>query len=182
MDKVSAGFSKIGENPGQAFKDNWKYLGAAAAPIASEMLQPTTKQPEIKGDSDQGQKYVYSPGRVGPTPAPDPYGREQRYFNPVYTPISSDAARALYGYAGGGTVEAMSNANSLGANTGYPMADINKGAYATPWQTPISRSVLSDSADTGVNAMTGEMTNFAEGGVTGSGNIDLHIQIGRAHV
>ena len=82
-----------------------------------------------------------------------------RFANPAdyqYTPRR---------YAGGGPVEMMSNANSVGANTGYPMADINKGAYATPWQTPISRSVLSDSADTGVNAMTGEMTNFASGGI-----------------
>jgi hypothetical protein len=37
-------------------------------------------------------------------------------------------------YAGGGPVEMMSNANAIGANTGYPMADINKGAYATPYQ------------------------------------------------
>ena len=58
----------------------------------------------------------------------------------------------------------MSNANAIGANTGYPMADINKGAYATPYQTPISRNVLSGVSDTGVNPMTGEM-NFADGGV-----------------
>jgi hypothetical protein len=58
----------------------------------------------------------------------------------------------------------MSNANAIGANTGYPMANINKGAYATPYQTPISRNVISDSADTGVNPMTGEM-RFAEGGI-----------------
>jgi hypothetical protein len=46
------------------------------------------------------------------------------------------------------------------------MADINKGEYATPWQTPISRNVIADTSDTGVSPITGEMTNFADGGVT----------------
>jgi hypothetical protein len=76
----------------------------------------------------------------------------------------------------GGPVEQMSNANAIGANTGYPMADINKGAYATPYQTPISRNVIGGVSDTGVNPMTGEMS-FAEGGVTGQGNIDLSIPL-----
>lgn len=72
-------------------------------------------------------------------------------------------------YAGGGPIEAMSNANALGENTGYPMAGINKGAYATPYQTPISRNVITGSSDTGVNPMTGEMTNFAAGGISDLG-------------
>jgi hypothetical protein len=71
-------------------------------------------------------------------------------------------------YAGGGTIEEMSNANAVGANTGYPMADIAPGAYATPYQQPISRNVLSDASDTGVNPMTGEMS-FAFGGLSGVG-------------
>jgi hypothetical protein len=61
----------------------------------------------------------------------------------------------------------MSNANAVGANTGYPMADIRPGAYATPYQQPISRNVLSDASDTGVDPMTGEM-RFAFGGFSGS--------------
>jgi len=67
-------------------------------------------------------------------------------------------------YAGGGPVEAMSNANAIGANTGYPMADINKATYATPYQTPISQNVVQGAADTGVNSMTGEINEFAAGG------------------
>ena len=69
-------------------------------------------------------------------------------------------------YAGGGTIEEMSNANAVGANTGYPMANIAPGAYATPYQQPISRNVISDALDTGVNPMTGEMS-FAGGGLSG---------------
>jgi hypothetical protein len=63
----------------------------------------------------------------------------------------------------------MSNANAIGANTGYPMADIKKGAYATPYQQPISRNVLTDAADAGVNPMTGQMSNFARGGLSDAG-------------
>lgn len=162
MDKVSSGFSKIGEAPGDFFKNNWKYA-AAAAPSVIQAITPTTKQPEIKTDTDPGQRYTYSPGRIKETSEPDPLGREQRYFSPMFTPITSTEAKGIYGYAGGGPVEMMSNENAVGANTGYPMADINKGAYATPYQTPISRNVLAGVSDTGVNPMTGEM-NFADGG------------------
>ena len=161
MDKVSSGFSKIGEAPGDFFKNNWKYA-AAAAPSVIQAITPTTKQPEIKTDTDPGQRYSYSPGRTATTDA-DPYSREQTYFQPKFTPITPTTAKGIYGYAGGGPIEAMSDANAVGANTGYPMADINKGAYATPYQTPISRNVLSGAADTGVNPMTGEMA-FADGG------------------
>jgi len=67
------------------------------------------------------------------------------------------------GYAGGGTVEQMSNQNAVGQNTGYPMADITGHAYATPWQTPVSQNVVQGTADTGVNSMTGQQ--LAEGGM-----------------
>jgi hypothetical protein len=69
-------------------------------------------------------------------------------------------------YAGGGPVEAMSNANAVGANTGYPQADINKATYATPWQTPVSQNVVQGTADAGVNSMTGEQNEFARGGLS----------------
>jgi hypothetical protein len=164
------GFKGLGSEAGRdAFMSNigggkglMKYGMAAAAPVLAAP-QTTTKQPEIKTDTDPGQRYTYSPGRTKETLEPDPLGREQRYFSPTFTPISQPQAKNIYGYAGGGPIEAMSNANAIGANTGYPMADINKGAYATPYQTPISRNVLAGVSDTGVNPMTGEM-NFADGG------------------
>lgn len=94
-------------------------------------------------------------------------------FNPgtyqAYVPQPPTPYRPQYtAYAGGGPVEMMSNANAVGANTGYPMADISKGAYATPYQTPISRNVVSGASDTGVNPMTGEM-QFAGGGIANLG-------------
>lgn len=72
------------------------------------------------------------------------------------------------GYAAGGLpVEEMSNANAVGANTGYPQADISGHAYATPWQTPVSQNVVQGTADTGVNRMSGQM--LATGGLADLG-------------
>jgi len=104
-------------------------------------------------------------------------------FNPdVYEPYVPQPPTPYqprtYNYAGGGPVEMMSNANAIGANTGYPMADINKGAYATPYQTPISRNMLTGTSDTGVNPMTGEM-QFASGGISSLGGYSDYARGGR---
>jgi hypothetical protein len=73
---------------------------------------------------------------------------------------------ALGGYgAAGGPVEAMSNANTLGANTGYPQSAIATRAYATPFQQPIGQNVVSGAQDAGVDPYTGQ-AQFAVGGIT----------------
>lgn len=92
-----------------------------------------------------------------------------KYDPSRYTPTIATPNVYRPAYAGGGPVEAMSNANSIGANTGYPMAAINKGAYATPYQTPISRNVVTGGADTNVDPMTGEM-KLAGGGLSDLGS------------
>lgn len=99
-------------------------------------------------------KFKYDPSRYVPGTVTPPT---------PYKPVYKD-----YRMAGGGVVELMSNENAIGANTGYPMADISKGAYATPYQQPISRNVLTGATDTGVNPMTGEM-QFAGGGIADLG-------------
>ena len=71
-------------------------------------------------------------------------------------------------YAGGGPVEQMSNANAVGANTGFPMADIQRGAYATPYQQPISQNVVTGAGDTRVDPYTGE-EKLAGGGISSLG-------------
>jgi hypothetical protein len=96
--------------------------------------------------------------------SPDFQGRQADPADYQYTPKVYAGGGIMQAYAGGGPVEMMSNANAIGANTGYPMADINKGAYATPYQQPISRNVIGGVSDTGVNPMTGEMS-FAGGGI-----------------
>jgi hypothetical protein len=175
--------SAAGANAGSPM---WKYGLAAAAPT---LLQQDSAPPPQVGDNKMPQRLQYNPGTAtSPFPQPDVpsyefgmnqnFGRQQNYFPTAgYQNITPEQAKQMRGYAGGGPVEAMSNANALGANTGYPQADIGGHAYATPWQTPMSQNVVHGAADTGVNSMTGEMNEFANGGITGSGNLDLHIPL-----
>jgi hypothetical protein len=152
-----------------------KYGMAAAAPLAS--METTAKMPDMPKDTDPGQRYTYSPGRVENFPEADPTGREQRYFAPRFTPVTSAEAKGIYGYAVGGPIEQMSGQNAIGANTGYPMADINKGAYAAPWQTPVSQNIIAGSQDIAVDPYTGQeqrtspapQAQFAGGGLSDLG-------------
>jgi hypothetical protein len=179
-EKLSAGFN----NPSATMNAMGGGAGllktglAAAAPMMMGGQQPETPV----GDSTMPQRLKYNPGRPmdaqgqPTTPMPDvpdygnlggDFGRQQSYFpNAGYQNITPEQAKQIRGYAGGGPVEAMSNANAVGANTGYPMADINKATYATPYQTPISQNVVQGTADTGVNSMTGEQNEFARGGLS----------------
>lgn len=194
LSNMGAGVQNLTSTAGRdAFMQNiggGKGLAMAGLAAASPMLFPetTTKQPTIApGDANMGQRYSYSPGAAQPTPAPDVpgygnqgqnFGGEQTYFRPQYTQISNDAARKLYGYANGGPVESMSANNSIGANTGYPQADIRAGAYATPYQDPMSRNVVSGAQDVAVDPYTGQeqrtepapQAQFAEGGVSHLGD------------
>ena len=150
-----------------------KGLGMAGLAAASPMLMDTTtKQPEIKTDASMGQRYSYSPGATSPTPTPDVpgygaqdqnFGREQMYFKPQYAKLSDEAARSMYGFAAGGPVEAMSNANALGASTGFPQSDIRTGAYSNPFQQPMGQNVVTGAQDAAVDPYTGQ-AQFAKGG------------------
>jgi hypothetical protein len=107
-------------------------------------------------------KYLNKPGSV---PTPDVYDGPLSKFTydpSTYTPYSYRP------YAAGGPVEEMSNRNAIGANTGYPQSDIQQGAYATPWQTPVSRNVVAGAGDVGVDQMTG-MERMAGGGIASLG-------------
>jgi hypothetical protein len=173
----------LSEQGRNAFMQNiggGKGLAMAGLAAASPMMETTTKQPDINPvDASMGQRYSYSPGATNPTPMPDVpgygnqgqnFGKEQKYFYPQYNKISDEQAKTMYGFAVGGPVEAMSNANVIGTNTGYPMANIHTGAYATPYQQPISENVVTGSQDSAVNPYTGQMA-FARGGETMSEGI-----------
>ena len=80
----------------------------------------------------------------------------QRPFTPSYEYQS---------YQGGGPVEDMSRMNSIGANTGFPMARLQTPAYAVSSATPMPVNTLTPSADASVNAYTGE-PRFAGGGLS----------------
>jgi len=174
---MGSGLSNLGSGAGRdAFMNQiggTKGLGMAGLAAAAPMLlETTTKQPDIKQDTSLGQRYKFNAGTQTPTPNPDVpgydnqgrnFGKEQKYFNPSYMPIDDATAKSMYGYASGGPVEDMSNANAIGMNTGYPQAAIDTGAYATPYQQPISRNVVTGPQGVGMNPYTGQ-AQFAEGG------------------
>lgn len=152
MDKIKAGLGATTSSPSAGLnflKDNAKYAMAAASPLAAGLGE----MPEYKGSGPNPYRYRFERGEASPFPTASRTGIEQSYFpNMRYVP-----------YAGGGAVEAMSDANAIGANTGFPMADIQRGAYATPYQQPISQNVVTGAQDTRVDSYTGT-ERLAEGG------------------
>jgi len=87
-------------------------LAAAAAPTLAYAMEPEKRTPEPV-DSDPGQQYTFEANAVNPTPAPNPYGVEQKYYNQRYVPRAadggmmasggiSDASYNLGGYSDGG--------------------------------------------------------------------------------
>ena len=102
-------------------------MQAGAMAASPMMMETTTKQPEIKQDTSMGQRYQFNAGAQTPTPIPDVpgygnqglnFGRERQYFNPSYTAIDDDAAKKHYGFASGGPIQDMSNANNMAAYMG----------------------------------------------------------------
>ena len=130
-----------------------KYGLAAASPL---MQQDPREFPEDKGSGPNPYNYRFIRGEANPFPTPDPTGAGRLYF--------PNARYERLGLAEGGPVESMSNANALGANTGFPMANIHQGAYAVPYQQPISSSVISGRGDSPVDPYTGE-ERLAKGGI-----------------
>jgi hypothetical protein len=153
FDNTMSGFKAAGNDFGAYAKASGGYGGLAQSGLAAMAPAMADKQPVVPGV----EHYNGPLSRYSMSENYKPYEAQQP--NPYY--------QAQYQtYAGGGTVEQMSNANAVGQNTGYPQADIQGHAYATPWQTPVSENMVTDTADTGVNRMTGEM-NFAAGGHLG---------------
>lgn len=185
FEKLSSGFSGLGQPGGlQTLQMGMTEAGgpslgrAGFALAAPALLQSNNTPPPVQtNDNVMPQRLQYNTGiATNPFPQPDVpgygnmgqnFGRQQNYFPTAgYSNITADQAKQMRGYAGGGPVEAMSNANAVGANTGFPQADIGGHAYATPWQTPVSQNVVQGTADTGVNSMTGEQNEFARGGLS----------------
>jgi hypothetical protein len=181
-EKMGLGAANLGTKAGMSTFAN--QMGGAPGVLKAGLAAtaPATmgeqNQPQMPvGDSTMPQRLKYDRGTATPFPMPDvpgydnlgqDFGRQRSYFpNAGYQQITPEEAKSIRGYAAGGymsggPVEAMSQANAVGQNTGYPQADITGHAYATPWQTPVSQNVVAGTADTGVNRMTGQM--LAEGG------------------
>ena len=160
VDKLTSGISALGDSAGRsAFMGSvggGSGLAKAGLAAASPFLmdQGDGEMPQAKGSGPNPYRYRFERGEANPFPEISDRGIERSYFpNARYVP-----------YAGGGAVEAMSDANAVGANTGFPMADIQRGAYATPYQQPISQNVVTGASDTRVDPYTGT-ERLAEGGV-----------------
>jgi len=89
---------------------------------------------------------------------------------PVYNPsvrAPGGSSERLY-FADGGLanlpVEKMSQQNTVGANTNYPMANIHPYGYAVPRNVPISQNVFQPESYERVDPYTGE-EKFASGGI-----------------
>ena len=143
MNPLEKGFSKAKEfagEVGQFAKDN-QLLTTGGIMLAQNMMQPSA--PAKKNYSGKG----------------GPGARYSEASTGEYTPIFEPTP-----YAVGGTVDQMSNQNSIGANTGYPMANVQTPAYATTQMSrPVPANVIAPSGDTGVDMFNGEM-RFARGG------------------
>lgn len=141
---------------------SWTGLAKTGAMAMAPELGAMMEQKPIPVAPSSGPnpyRYRFERGEANPFPQADRGGVEMSYF---------PNARYVQ-YAGGGPVEAMSNANAVGANTGFPMADISRGAYATPYQQPISQNVVTGTQDTQVDPYTGQ-ERLARGGLSNLGD------------
>lgn len=174
-ESLQAGAGKAFDNPGDFLSANKMPIGAMGISALSGMEQEKLNAPEV----NQGMIRPYTMTRTQNKPAdalgaqytPGQSTRERNWFNDQYTAGTPYKAPGPEYLAEGGPVEAMSNANAIGQNTQYPMADVHAGAYATPFQQPISRNVISGPQDAATDPYTGQAT-FADGGTVSGGIIN----------
>jgi membrane protein involved in colicin uptake len=105
-DMASAGVKAVANDPMAFAKQNLSNLAFAAAPIAADMMVPTTiKQPDLQGN-DTINQFIYSPTgqyrSLNPVPA-------KNYGTPAFKPFNEGGIVALAnggapGYAGGALV------------------------------------------------------------------------------
>jgi hypothetical protein len=188
FDAMSRGAKSLFTDPtGEKFKTlgGGDYMGlaktgaAALAPAAPALMKPTGLNVPTASQKQTVPHYRYEPGVINPTPVASATGVENMYFpGSRYTALTNEQAQQLYpgypaaNYAGGGPVEQMSNANAIGANTGFPQANLHTPAYSTPYQMPMSQNVVTGPSDTRVDPFTGE-ERMATGGIS-----DAHYNLG----
>lgn len=169
LDRLGAGFNAVTSSSDAALKfakNNMMPLGA----LGIAALSSDDKKVVKPNDPGMIRPYTYTrtkvPGAFDRTENDPMSSRERQYFNDQYTALTPYKAPGPEYMAEGGPVEEMSDANAIGMNTGYPQSDIRTGAYATPYQQPISRNVVSGAQDAAVNPYTGQ-AQFADGGSVG---------------
>lgn len=154
-------------------------LGSTAYSMYDEKRQRMEDEMRARAAANQGliRPYTFDYGvGSGENVSSQPYSgsAERTYFQPTFTagtpykaPGPEYAAKGgLMGLAVGGAVEEMAAMNAVGANTGYPMANLQTPMYSNPaMQRPEATNVIAPSVDAGVGSYSGE-ARFAGGGET----------------
>jgi hypothetical protein len=163
-DKIGLGASNMGSTAGRgAFMNQMggvKGLGMAGLAAAAPMMMGGEQQPQTPvGDNKMPQRLQYNPGvatdpktGVAYTPPPDvpgydnlgqDFGKQQNYFPTAgYQNITDEQAKQMRGYADGGEIE-------------------------FPYNEPVVR--MAEGGLPEINSMTGEMNEFADGGLNLAG-------------
>lgn len=152
-------------------------LGSTAMNYMEEKRKEQEEEMRRRANKSPGMIRPYEFDYNATNIAGEPYlgSAERTYFQPSYTALTpyeapgpeyKKAAGGLTALAVGGQVEQMAAMNAVGANTGYPMANLQTPMYANPaMQRPEATNVIAPSADAGVGSYTGE-ARFAGGGET----------------
>jgi hypothetical protein len=189
-DFAATHYQKFGVNEGRAAPPEFNVAQSYAAytknltapPAAVAPIKPvagvTSTVPT--GDPNATPNYAYNPTTktftnvVAPkpiTPISDVNSSGEPYYN-----LPSDGQPSAYADGGSTTgnnpVERMSNANAVGANTGFPQAYMPTNQFAIPTQTPVAQNVLMGAGDVRVDPYTGEK-QMATGGIS-----DAHYNLG----
>lgn len=145
---MKRGVSSLGTEAGrnaaiQGMGGGMDALKYGASALSSSMEKEPYKEPELKGDSDMGQRYMYESGYDPSIPG--------RTANPSYTKVSNEEARKYYGFAEGGSTSgaAASAPSGYGA---YTAQDANTAAYGLG--TGIDYSGYDTAPNQGIGALT----------------------------
>ena len=168
MEKLASGARNVTDTPGAAWefaKANKFPLGAMGISALGSMQPDELNAPEAS--KGMIRPYTYSrekiPGAFEDVAGAPRSSKERRYFTDQFTAGTPYAAPGPEYMAMGGPVEAMSNANAIGASTGFPQSDIRTGAYSNPFQQPMGQNVVTGAQDAAVDPYTGQ-AQFAMGG------------------
>lgn len=188
FDDVGRGFDKA-TSSWEGAKEVWNATptgtgyGLAATGLSAIQAQQEEAAAEAKAKADamaasrRGtmRPYEFSTELTENAFAPRESSSEFKYYvEPRFIPKETYKVAkegGLMSLAVGGQVEEMSAANAMGANTGYPMANLQTPMYANPTMArPTPTNVISPSGDTGVNTYSGEMRMAFGGSATASAN------------
>jgi hypothetical protein len=152
-------------NPPPSFTDKAINAGKTVGDYFMDTMKFAEKHPLATSAVAQGIQYMMRPK---PPKKKQYSGSDMSSFEAsepnagIYTPVYQTSSN----YAIGGQVEQMAAQNAVGANTGYPMANLQTPMYSNPMmQRPQATNVIAPSADAGVATYTGE-PRFAQGGST----------------